>query len=372
MRRQLPISRQLYQMRPDADTAVGDWVAAGGGGTLTQVFQREAYAQGTTATTTSFTPPDNCVLVAFTYADASAGTDMNSRMTVSGGGLTWTNRANIPQATGGGAWYGAHQIWTAQVTTGASMTVSLEVSGAGIGLDRVHLQVIAITGDINFSDFVGATATGNGYGSGARSITLSSAPAENSIVLGSAFVDHSAASTITPASGWTQIEEGWVTNDSLRLQTQYRANSTSTSVSWDQVTGAYSYTLVALEIKPGPGALYSAIDENVESDTDYIEVLPVAGGVSSPENITKLRLSNPSVTPAMPFYVRYRLGKSLDVGQMDFRVRLFQGTTEIASWWEYNVPQAFTTYERALTQGEFDSITDFNDLFIELAAIYTS
>jgi hypothetical protein len=110
--------------------------------------------------------------------------------------------------------------------------------------------------------------------------------------------------------------------------------------------------------------LYDAIDESVASDLDYIESPP-----NPSLEVCKIGLSNPSSTPTMPMIVRYRLAKSQDLGVVDFRVRLLQGTTEIAIWWEYNVTQAFVTYERALTSGEFSSITDFNDLYIEIAAI---
>jgi hypothetical protein len=112
--------------------------------------------------------------------------------------------------------------------------------------------------------------------------------------------------------------------------------------------------------------LYEVIDETSLSDADYIE-----SSANPVNDLCKIRLSNPSVTPAMPFTVKYRGFKTVATGTMELRARLLQGTTQIASWTESNVPATPTTYSHTLSQGEFDSITDFTDLFIELRANYT-
>jgi hypothetical protein len=112
----------------------------------------------------------------------------------------------------------------------------------------------------------------------------------------------------------------------------------------------------------GGTSLYAAIDDPVVDDGDYIQ------SSDDPANdICKISLANPGVTPGMPFTVRYR-GMKSGPGTMELRARLLQGTTEIASWTESDISSTPTTFEHTLTQLQFDAITNFDDLFIELRA----
>src|SRR5688572_27167093 len=75
---------------------------------------------GFSVASAAFTPPDNSLLVAVVgciFNDSLATT------TVSGGGLTWTQRV-ASSAAGDGGYNWRVEIWTAPVATGASMTVT--------------------------------------------------------------------------------------------------------------------------------------------------------------------------------------------------------------------------------------------------------
>jgi len=104
--------------------------------------------------------------------------------------------------------------------------------------------------------------------------------------------------------------------------------------------------------------LYASLDETSASDTDYIV---------SPNNpvdeVCKIALSDPVGTPAEPFILRYRFN---NIGGTALRVRLMQGATPIAVWNESG--SGWTTSEKTLASGEFASITDFNNLFVEFKA----
>lgn len=109
--------------------------------------------------------------------------------------------------------------------------------------------------------------------------------------------------------------------------------------------------------------LYASIDETDAGDSDYIQ------SPANPVNeACKIKLSNPSLgsyAPQEPLVVAYRYAKSGAGAALDFRVRLMQGNTEIASWTESNIGTGWVTQNRTLTTGQFNSITDFTDLYLE-------
>lgn len=118
-------------------------------------------AGGATVVTASFTPPNNSFLVACLEADTSAAEAFT--MTASGGGLTWTKQAerNGTDTTAGG--YAG--IFTAPVTTGASMTVTLTRTQAAANSGRMSLKVYVLTGADNGGtpvDTITASNTGTG------------------------------------------------------------------------------------------------------------------------------------------------------------------------------------------------------------------
>jgi hypothetical protein len=221
----------------------------------TYTLQVSGDNHGTGAYTTgSFTPPSNSLLVVVAYlmtASGSGGADRSGSLTVSDSqALTWTPRANIGNTN---SFALGKRAWTAPVTTGASMTVSVDCGANDIYKYHVHLY--AYTGYDTGSP-VGATVTSDQGGSsdGNFSITLSSAPASTSEVVAAVGIDPGVGvNAMNHGSGWTEIYETIIAQDS-GSQSQVRTGSTSTSVAWGGlVTGVGSVVALALEIKEGVG-----------------------------------------------------------------------------------------------------------------------
>src|SRR6185369_16914949 len=101
--------------------------------------------------TSSFTPPNNSLLVVVASWENDGTPGVSS---VSGGGLTWTKiLSTSPHFFGGSApdYYLYVEIWIAQVSTGASMTVTAAngdpSSGSGNGDGaRLRMDVFSYTG----------------------------------------------------------------------------------------------------------------------------------------------------------------------------------------------------------------------------------
>lgn len=214
-----------------------------------------------TVTTASFTPPNNSLLFAVLCADPSSPST-SVAFSVSGGGLTWTRQLTLgPIYFGGSApdYYQRMEVWTAPVTTGASMTVSGTDSASGA--NHQHLHVFSWT-EYDTGSPIGATVTRNGTtDTGALSITLSASPASTSEVLaGRARIDSgSYDSTATPGSGWTELYDTAGSGGVSDLQTQVRGGSTSTTVAWSDVddtagtSAPWSVLSFGIEIKEAGG-----------------------------------------------------------------------------------------------------------------------
>lgn len=113
----------------------------------------------------------------------------------------------------------------------------------------------------------------------------------------------------------------------------------------------------------GGTSLFAAIDEAVVDDADYIVSPP------NPVNDTcKIGVSDPTVwQPGSPFKIMYRYKKD-GTAQMDITARLLEGSTEIAAWTHTDVPASFSTATQTLSAGEFASIVDPSNLFLEFKA----
>jgi hypothetical protein len=108
--------------------------------------------------------------------------------------------------------------------------------------------------------------------------------------------------------------------------------------------------------------LSPSIDEMISDDSDFIK-----SSQNPAADICKISLSDPTVTPAAPFAIMYRY-KKVGTDQIDLTVRLLQGTTQIAAWSHPNIGTGFLNAEQLLTNPEFATITDFNNLFVEFNA----
>lgn len=105
--------------------------------------------------------------------------------------------------------------------------------------------------------------------------------------------------------------------------------------------------------------LFASVDEaTTPSDSDYIQSSSTLG------DKVRLRLSDPGTIVSSPMIVRYRAKRGSGSATAGVTGRLFQGTTQIATWLQA-IDDTLTTYTYTLTSPEFSSISDFNDLFVE-------
>lgn len=184
----------------------------------------------------SFTPPNNSLIVAFVYGQAWPGSvpSAASPFSCTGGSLTWTRRLIVTTASNG--WPSQMEIWTAPVTTGSSMTITVDHASATMGGWLIH--AVAYTG-YDTSTPTGATASSASLATdGAATITLSGSPASDSEVLAGRLLqmDTAGGCSATQGSGWTELYDASV-NDWASAETQVRGGSTSTSVAWADVNG---------------------------------------------------------------------------------------------------------------------------------------
>jgi hypothetical protein len=252
------------------------------------VYTQGSVAGGTSvATTPSFTPPNSSLLVVVgSFVDTEnfvtgggGGSDLSVSDSIDGT-TGWTSRAVTPDPA---EWGMGMHIWTKPITTGAAMTVSVT---SAAGNFRIYVQPIAYEG-YDTSTPVGGTVTAvDSSGDGAKTITLSSAPAAASEVLGVlTAVPASGTLTVTHGTGWTELWDIAVANWT-NFQGQVRTGSTSDSVVWDDMaatgTGLES-VLAAIEIRAadeGGGSTYTLTAEGgsytVSSSAVYGDYVMVA------------------------------------------------------------------------------------------------
>lgn len=204
-------------------------------------------------TTGSFTPPNNSLLVVGEAYIENAGTTTNpiGTLTISGGGWTYTNALSLTVSPT--AFPTSTIIWTAPVTTGASMTLTLDAGARDAGMYAV--SVVAYTG-YDTGTPTGATGStsaqpNNSTTANPISLTLNAAPATTSEVFAPVAMDKDVLGT-TPGSGWTELYD--LENTTWGgMQSQVRTGSTSTSVDWVDLRGGggvlFNYSALALEIK---------------------------------------------------------------------------------------------------------------------------
>lgn len=230
----------------------------------TSVFAAESTAVGA-YTTSSFTPPANSLLVVTGWM--LSDTDIRAGLSISGGGLTFTQRGPTLNPDNNAAAPGftdEHQMWTAPVgASPSSMTVTITPPATNT-VQFVDVHIVAYSGYDTVTP-IGATGSFGGTGGiasgSSESLTLSGAPASSSYVFASMTAGaNSAAGPITPGAGWTEIYD-WVgaNVNGLGFQSQERTASTSTTVSWANTDtngnagGLYGCSGLAIEIRAASG-----------------------------------------------------------------------------------------------------------------------
>ena len=108
--------------------------------------------------------------------------------------------------------------------------------------------------------------------------------------------------------------------------------------------------------------LNAQISEMIADDSNYIQ-----SSVNPVIDVCKISLSDPSGSPTLPISVQYRYKKT-GTSNVDLKVRLLQGTTEIAAWLHTNIGTSFLVADQALTSPQFAAISDFTNLFLEFTA----
>jgi hypothetical protein len=231
---------------------------------LARTFRTSAFGGGSgSITSPSFTPSNGSLLVVMgcLQVQSSPGWPFTNMTITDSAGLTWTARTGWQPSTPefGEFWLNV-RIWTAPVTTGVSMTVTV-----GTSAGNINSRFVAI---IDYTDYdtgspTGATAAADLVDDGAASLTLSGAPATTSEIFAALVHGYAAASGTagaTAGAGYTEIVEmddgspNW--NGHMELMAR-DPGSTSTTFSWTDVqsgTGDMYDTIgVALEIKQAAG-----------------------------------------------------------------------------------------------------------------------
>ena len=247
----------------------------------------------------SFTPANNSLLVVTVHA-ISADSATDPVVSVSGGSLTWTRQkracTNDPLGM-------LVEIWTAPVSTGASMTVTVDVSDTYIfSGESTGFSVTEITGYDTGSP-VGLTAETATHAShsGVLNLSLGGTTASSSIVLGGVASDgdNGDGAISGYASGYTGIFTGANTDGWFRAHASYKAGALSTYdvPSWST---AYGYAAAAIEIKAASTeitatASFTEPNETLSSSVSH-PVLGTASFTESNETLSSdVAVTNPSV-----------------------------------------------------------------------------
>lgn len=211
-----------------------------------------AYASGSSYgtgsfTTSSFTPPANSLLVvALEAVRNGSASNFMSNLTISGGSLTYTKRAEREQ----GDWRAAVQLYTAPVgASPGSMTITVDCGAINVYQYIVH--VFAYEG-YDTSSPVGATGTAGGNSAtGSLTLNLSATTASDCEVIASCVAQDEPVGNITPGTGYTEIYDTSGDGDgNVRLQSQWASGARSTAV-WNSAPGTFGRAAVAIEIKAG-------------------------------------------------------------------------------------------------------------------------
>lgn len=211
-------------------------------------------------TSSSFTPASNSLLLAVAMAMAYSENGLSSSsLTITDSvGLTWTSRVLAPVI----GWPKGGRMWTAPVSSGQPMTVSIGFSG--LAVYGASLCVYEYT-DYNVSSPTGATGGGvlPSPSDGPFSFNLSANPLASSDVVAGAIVGIASghAGGIDPGSGWTELfDQGYEGYGWCKMQVQARTGSTSPTVSWADVNAgsgtAGSSSYMALEIREGQSFVF--------------------------------------------------------------------------------------------------------------------
>lgn len=196
-----------------------------------------------TFTSASITPGTNCALV---LLFGSASRDFTGEAfdgataASSGSGPTWANAADT--ALGQGSAGGTIHTATIGGSSPGSFTVTWTSPGGEIATG--FYAIVRVTGHDTGTPFAGAVVEGN-QGDGAQSLTLGATPTVGDIVIGMvvSYGDNQGAAFDT---GFTELQDftgtGFPWQQPCGGNIGYRDDTTSTTISWSDVSSGYTGT----------------------------------------------------------------------------------------------------------------------------------
>ena len=189
---------------------------------------------GGTFLTDSFTPSNGSFLVYVLTGQAQNGAGVPIvDPSVSGGGLTWTKQGFQNYGTiASGAIVG---IWTAPVSTGASMTATLTNNDGSRSFNNLSVVVYEVTGH-------------NGNRTSSYSAALSPTPSASSVVLSGASLDRDVGDSLVAGTGWTV--DFTVAGDGY-MDCIHQRKVGATNAEYDTIDTGWSWAVAAIEIKSG-------------------------------------------------------------------------------------------------------------------------
>jgi hypothetical protein len=146
---------------------------------------------------------------------------------------------------------------------------------------------------------------------------------------------------------WSDYTDSYIINSS----TAYKTRPVS-----DVAAGSWLPSTVA-------APLYSMIDEAVASDSDYIYV----NSSGSVAEVALQSLAPPEPSSGWTLKVRVKG----DSSGRSVRVKLMQGTTEIASWLQ-TVTDSYATYSLSISPDQKAAVTDYSALRLRFEALIIS
>lgn len=200
----------------------------------------------------SFTPANGSLLCVVVQAMDTTGASMTGAdLTITDSlGSTWTPVGNTGTPP---TWAYGIRAWTTPITTGASMTVTIDCGGYDIR--NYVLYVFDVTGYDTGTPVAGFIAGTDADGDGAGALTLSATPTADDIAIAATIVQTGGTGAITHGTGWTEKYETGEA-DWCRAQFQIRTGSTSTSVGWDDLSTAgspFDAVMLAFIVKNASG-----------------------------------------------------------------------------------------------------------------------
>lgn len=211
-------------------------------------------------TTDSFTAVSGRLYVALTSSESPAGTfgtsngDVIAISQTHTGSWSWTkiNQFYVPNASN---WYERISVFyaVAPVTSTGTITFTSNDGSAPENQQTVIFieSVFEFTG-MDQTSPVRQSKTGNST-STSQALTLDSTPQPTSLIFGMIGDSFSGSSytNIAPPSGWTEFTEDRAGDSgSINTETAYVRNTSSTGLTWTNVSGGFGSGAVALEIQP--------------------------------------------------------------------------------------------------------------------------